>query len=98
MKNIFGKEESLKLYDGDNNKIYEYYINSRGFSCEYTYNKNGNLLTYKDSKGYSSEFTRDKNGNELTYKNSKGVKRGFDIPEYTMEQLVEKLGNFKIKK
>jgi hypothetical protein len=24
--------------------------------------------------------------------------RGFDIPEYTMEELVEKLGNFKIKK
>jgi hypothetical protein len=52
----------------------------------------------KDSNGFSFEYTRDSYGNELTYKNSDGVTRGFDIPEYTMEELVEKLGNFKIKK
>jgi hypothetical protein len=52
----------------------------------------------KDYRGYSYEYTYDSNGRELTYKNSDGIKRGFDIPEYTMEELVEKLGNFKIKK
>ena len=50
------------------------------------------------SNGYSGESTYDSNGKELTYKDSTGVSIGFDIPEYTMEQLVEKLGNFKIKK
>ena len=53
---------------------------------------------YKTLDGFSSETTRDSEGNELTYKNSDGLTRGFDIPEYTMEELVEKLGNFKIKK
>ena len=71
---------------------------SNGYSSEYTYDSNGNELTYKNSNGFSSERTYDSNGNELTYKNSNGVTRGFDIPEYTMEELVEKLGNFKIKK
>ena len=74
------------------------YKDSRGFSHECTYDSNGNVLTYKDSNGYSYEVTRDSNGNELTFKDSNGVKRGFDIPEYTMEELVEKIGNFKIKK
>jgi hypothetical protein len=64
------------------------------------FDKDGRLLYnfYKDSDGYSAETTYDSNGKELTYKNSDGVTRGFDIPEYTMEELVQKLGNFKIKK
>jgi YD repeat-containing protein len=74
------------------------YKNSNGFSHEYTRDSNNNTLTFKNSNGYSYEYTYDSNGNELTFKNSKGVTRGFDIPEYTMEELVEKLGNFKIKK
>ncbi len=119
MKNIFGKEESLKLYNDDGNLVYKYYINSRDFSYEDTFDSNGevltyrnsngysheytrdsygNVLTYKNPNGYSYEFTRDSDGNELTFKDSKGNKRGFNIPEYTMEELVEKLGNFKIKK
>ena len=71
---------------------------SNGYWYEYTYDSNGKVLTYKDSDGFSYECTRDSNGNELTYKDSEGVSRGFDIPEYTMEELVSKLGNFKIKK
>jgi YD repeat-containing protein len=74
------------------------YKDSNGFSSEYTCDSNGKVLTFKDSTGYSSEYTRDSHGKELTYKDSNGVSRGFDIPEYTMEELVEKLGNFKIKK
>jgi len=72
--------------------------NSNGYSSEKTNDSHGNILTYKDSNGFSYELTRDSNGKELTYKDSNGVMRGFDIPEYTMEELVEKLGNFKIKK
>ena len=74
------------------------YKDSNGFLSEYTYDKKSNVLTYKNSDGGWYERTYDEKGNELTYKNSTGVKRGFDIPEYTMEELVNKLGNFKIKK
>jgi hypothetical protein len=64
------------------------------------FDRDGRLLYnfYKGLYGYSAETTYDSNGNELSYKNSDGVTRGFDVPEYTMEELVEKLGNFKIKK
>lgn len=98
MKNIFNNEEKLDLFNKERKKVYEFYKDSDGFSYERTYDSNGNELTYKNSEGCSSEYTRDINGNELTYKDSNGVKRGFDIPEYTMEELVSKLGNFKIKK
>ena len=56
------------------------------------------ILTYRDSNGYSWEKTYDNNGSELTFKDSDGKERGFDIPEFTMEQLVEKVGNFKLIK
>lgn len=98
MKNILGKTEDLELFNKEGKKVYDFYKNSHGYSFEYTYDSNGKELTYKDSNGFSYEYTRDSSGNELTFKGSNGVTRGFDIPEYTMEQLVEKLGNFKIKK
>lgn len=64
------------------------------------FNKEGRKVYefYKDSNGDWWESTYDSNGKELTYKDSNGNTRGFEIPEYTMEELVEKLGNFKIKK
>ena len=98
MKNILGKTEKLELFNNEGKKVYDFYKNSNGYSYEYTYDSNGKVLTFKDSNGYSYEYTYDSNGKELTYKDSNGVTRCFDIPEYTMEQLVEKLGNFKIKK
>ena len=119
MKNVFGKQEALALYNKEGKLVYEFYEwikvywiertydsngntltykNSTGYWYESTYDSNGKQLTYKDSDGYWTEKTYDSNGNELTYKNSDGVMIGFDIPEYTMEELVEKLGNFKIKK
>tara|TARA_R110000868_G_scaffold189689_1_gene432809 strand:+ start:1366 stop:1695 length:330 start_codon:yes stop_codon:yes gene_type:complete len=101
MKNVLGTEENLRLFNKDGKKVYDYYKNSydpKGNHkyTEVTYDLNGNMLTYKNSKGFSSERTRDSNGKELTYKNSDGDRRGLDIPEYTMEELIEKLGNFKI--
>jgi hypothetical protein len=98
MKNILGTTESLELFDKDGRLLYNFYKGSDGYSYERTCDSNGNVLTFKDSTGYSSEYTYDSNGKELTYKNSTGFTRGFDIPEYTMEELVEKLGKFKIKK
>ena len=107
---LFNKDGTkvYEFYKTSNGYSFEYtydsngkeltFKDSDGFSYEYTYDSNGNELTYKNSDGGSYEYTRDSNGKELTYKNSNGVSRGFDIPEYTMEQLVEKLGNFKIKK
>jgi YD repeat-containing protein len=98
MKNILGTTENLELFDKDGKRVYQFIKDSDGYSYETTYDINGKELTHKDSTGYSSEYTYDSNGKELTYKDSNGVTRGFDIPEYTMEELVEKLGNFKIKK
>jgi len=77
MKNILGKTENLELFNKDGKRIYKFCKDLYGFIYEYTYDSNGNQLTYKDSTG---------------------VTLGFDVPEYTMEELVEKLGNFKIKK
>ena len=98
MKNALGKDENLKLFNEQGKKVYEYNTYLSGYWHEYTYDENGYALTYKDSDGFWSEYTRDEKGNELTYKNSNGVTRGFDITEYTMGELVKKLGNFKIKK
>ena len=97
MKNILGTSENLELFNKEGRKVYEFYNYPNGTSYERTCDSNGNRLTFKDSDGNWYEYTRDSNGKELTFKDSDGVTRGFDIPEYTMEQLVEKLGNFKIK-
>ena len=83
-------------YDSNGNQLT--FKDSTGYSWESTYDSKGNELTFKNSNGYSWESTYDSKGNELTFKNSDGNSRGFDIPEYTMEELVKKLGEFKIKK
>jgi hypothetical protein len=64
------------------------------------FNKEGVMVYrfYKTTNGDWWQSTYDSKGKELTFKDSNGNTRGFEIPEYTMEQLVEKLGNFKIKK
>ena len=83
-------------YDERGNELT--YKDSNDYWEERTYDEMGNVLTYNSSKGYSDERTYDEKGNELTYKNSDGVMRGFDIPEYTIEELKEMLGKeFKIK-
>jgi len=98
MKNILGTTENLSLYNKEGKKVYEYNTYSDGYSYESTRDANEKKLTYKNSNGYSYEYTRDANGKELTFKDSDGVTRDFNIQEFTMEELVQKLGNFKIKK
>jgi len=84
-----------RTYDGKGNRVT--YKRSNGYWGESTYDDKGNELTFKNSYGNWIERTYDDKGNQLTYKNSNGVSRGFGIPEYTMQELTEKLGNFKIK-
>lgn len=102
MKNRQGKQEDLRLYNGEGNLVYEFYYSNyyfEGHWLERTYDHNGNELTFKDSYGYWSERTYYDNGGLLTYKNSNGVSRTYKIPEYTMEELTKIVGKeFKIKK
>jgi YD repeat-containing protein len=97
--NALGAFEDLELFNKKGTKVYEFITILDGDWYKYTYDSNGNVLTYEDSDGYWHKYTYDSNGKELTYEDSNGVKRGFDIPKYTIEQLVEKIGhNFKIIK
>ena len=99
MKNILGNQEDLEFYNKEGAKVYDFYTLSDGRNYyEHTYDKNGMILTIKNSPGYWSKYARDDEGNELTYESSCGTKRGFETQEYTMEQLVKKLGNFKLIK
>tara|TARA_R110000822_G_scaffold807_4_gene3574 strand:- start:260 stop:556 length:297 start_codon:yes stop_codon:yes gene_type:complete len=98
MKNILGNQEDLEFYNKEGVMVYAFYTYSNGSgSYENTFDKNGEILTGKDSTGYWSKYTRDEQGYELTYEDS-GTKRGFEIQEFTMEQLVKKLGDFKLIK
>ena len=99
MKNVLGNQKDLEFYNKEGVKVYEFYTysDSRN-SYEYTYDKNGKTLTSKKSYGYWNKYTRDEKGNELTYESSCGKKRGFETPEFTMKELVKKLGNFKLIK
>ena len=94
--NIQGENKSLELFNKKGTRVYEYYTYSFGAWFEYTYDEKENKLTYKDSNGSWHKYTYNKKGNKLTFKDSEGINTGFDIPEYTMENLVEKLGNFKL--
>jgi hypothetical protein len=42
------------------------------YSSELTYNKQGEVETYKDSNGFSCEYTYNEQWEVLTYKNSDG--------------------------
>ena len=84
-------------YDSNRNQLT--YEDSDGYWHKYTYDSKGNDLTFENSTGYWNKSTYDSDGNKLTFEDFDGEKRGFDIPEYTIEELVEKIGhNFKIKK
>ena len=48
------------------------YSDSDGYGYEYTYDKNGNILTYTDTMGYSASYTYDESGNNTYFTNSYG--------------------------
>jgi hypothetical protein len=97
--NALGAFEYLELFDKDGNRVYEFKPDSDGVWNKHTYDSNNNVLTYENSDDYWYKYTYDSDGNKLTFEDSYGKKMRFDIPEFTMEQLVEKIGyNFKIIK
>ena len=97
--NALGAFEDLELFNKEGNRVYKFIAGSNGDWSKSTYDSNGNELTFENSNGDWWKYTYNSNGNQLTYKDSDGVKKRFDTPEHTMEELVEKLGyNFKIKK
>ena len=80
-----------------------YFENNSGLWSKYEYDYNGNLIYNKNSEGYWIKKEYDDKGSVIYWEDSKsGVitdNRSKPIPEYTMEELVDKLGhNFKIKK
>ena len=68
MKNIFGTTEELKLKD--KNGVLRYRYNR---DVQYTYDSNGNELTFEDSDGYWCKSTYDSSGNRLTSEYSDGI-------------------------
>jgi len=87
------------IYEDSYGFMYEYLSDNKGitfkeicktsktpheFIYEFTYDKNGNALTYKYSDGYSWERTYDENGRIITYKDSTG---------YSWERTYDEKGN-----
>ena len=80
-----------------------YHEMSDGWWCKHEYDDKGNMVHWENSFGYWEKREWDDKGKEeIYYGNSHGIvvdKRPKPLPEYTMEELVDKLGhNFKIKK
>jgi hypothetical protein len=76
-------------------------LNVKDFPFEIK-DKNNNLIYYENSNDFWWKCEYDKNNNEIYYEDSNGYiidKRPKSTPEYTMEELIAKLGHkFKIKK
>jgi hypothetical protein len=64
--------------------------------------KNNNEIYFENSNGYWWKQEFDENNNQIYYENLNGtitVNRPKPTPEFTMEELIDKLGfEFKIKK
>jgi hypothetical protein len=87
-------------FDKNNNKIY--YENSYGNWWKQEYDENNNRIYYENSRGFWVKREYDSNNNEIYWEDSNSTirdNRPKPTPEFTMEELVAKLGyNFKIKK
>jgi hypothetical protein len=78
------------IKDKKGNEIYQQWEDGGWYKR--TFDENGNPLTYKDSNGFYQI-----KGKKVTKEEYEAFVNG--TPEYTMEELVAKLGhNFKIKK
>jgi hypothetical protein len=94
------KDFPFKIKDKNDNQIYR--EDSNGYWWKREYDKNNNSIYCESSNGFWWKREFDENNNEIYYEDSDGYivdKRPKPTPEYTMEELVEKLGyEFKIKK
>jgi hypothetical protein len=99
-KQLNVKDFPFEIKDKNNNEIYR--ENSNGYWIKREFDKNNNLIYFENSNGYWDKQEYDENNNRIYYENSNGTIRDNRpklTPEFTMEELVEKLGyNFKIKK
>ena len=85
-----------KEFDSQSNDIY--YENSQGFWEKSSCDSQGNRIYYEDSNSFWVNREYDSLGNEIYYENSQGlIKDNRNIPEYTMEELIDKIGHFKLK-
>ena len=82
MKNKLGEYRYLKEHHSNGSVSYWYFIGLDDCSSEYTYDENGNKLTYKNSDGYSWGCRED--SNEDTFKVSDE-----DLASKTVETDVE---------
>ena len=86
-------------YNSQGNEIY--CESSDGYWYKHEYNSQSNRIYYEDSNGYWTKYEYDSDDNQMYCQSSNGYikdDRPKPIPEYTMEELVAKLGEFKIKK
>ena len=90
----------FEIKDKNNNIIY--FENSEGYWIKRVFDKNNNLIYYENSDGYWSKREYDANNNIIYFEDSNGKiidNRPKSTPEYTMEELIAKVGfEFKIKK
>jgi peptidoglycan/xylan/chitin deacetylase (PgdA/CDA1 family) len=88
------------IKDKNNNEIY--YESSKGYWVKREYNKNNNEIYWEDDDGDWEKREFDGNNNKIYYEDSYGTiidNRPKSIPEFTMEELIAKVGfDFKIKK
>ncbi len=88
------------INDKNNNEIY--YETSNGDWEKREYDSNNNIIYYETSNGFWCKKEYDANNNEIYYEDADGDivdNRPKSTPEFTMEELVAKLGfDFKIKK
>lgn len=83
-------------YDSKGNRIY--FEDSIGFWEKTEYDSKGNQIYVRSSGGFWCKKEYDSKGNEVYYEDSRGaIIDNRNIPEYTMEELVDKIGNFKLK-
>jgi hypothetical protein len=90
----------FEIKDKNNNKIYS--ENSDGYWIKREFDKNNNQIYYENSDGYWWKQEFDKNNTLIYFENSNGYitdNRTKPTPEFTMEELIAKVGfEFKIKK
>lgn len=83
-------------FDSQSNRIY--FEDSDCFWEKCIFDSQGNLIYSEDSAGFWTKRKYDSFGNQIYYENSKGfIEDNRNIPEYTMDELVEKIGHFKLK-
>lgn len=85
----------FSINDSKGNQIY--FEDSEGFWWKSEYDSNSNEIYFENSREFWFKQEFDSEGNEIYYEDSDGyIEDNRKIPEYTMAELVEKIGNFKL--